>query len=193
MNKEVLRSLYLEKRQTLTSKEFERRNSLLFQHVTNFLKHHQDLTNCHLFLSIEKFQEPNTWPILDWLIKSQDHSAFASKTNFKEKLLSHYEVNTDTEIATSKFGIPEPVDAQEIESKILDVVFIPLISFDLTGNRIGFGAGIYDRFLTKLPSKTKKIGLAITPPLDNIDYNNALDIPLDACISHLGIDHFNVK
>ncbi|OEK06401.1 5-formyltetrahydrofolate cyclo-ligase [Roseivirga misakiensis] len=188
MNKEVLRSLFLDKRKTLTISEQNRRNQSLLQHVIQFLNTPKNNGNCHIFLSIEKFNEPNTWPIFEWLLKSTDHEAFLSKTNFKTKELSHYRVDRHTEIKKSKLDIPEPLGGIQVDLTILDIVFIPLICYDLMGNRIGYGAGIYDRFLSQLRPETKKIGLAITPPLDNIDYHSIHDIPIDLCINHLGID-----
>lgn len=188
MNKEVLRSLFLEKRQTLTQKEFERRNQLLINYCTSFLETHKQVVHCHLFLPITKFREPNTWPLFERLRQSDRHKVYLSKTYFKEKRLKHFLVNRDTELQTTKLSIPEPVDAEEVSPKIVDVIFVPLISCDREGNRIGYGAGLYDRFLSEVRRDCLKVGIGITSTLDNIDYNDQYDVPLDYYISHLGID-----
>ncbi len=46
------------------------------------------------------------------------------------------------------FGVSEPdADAAEITPRVL---FVPLLGFDRDGNRIGWGAGFYDRTLARL-------------------------------------------
>lgn len=190
MNKQVLRSLFLEKRKTLTEAEFQRRNHLLFNGVCEFIKSKAKAKNYHIFLSIEKYLEPNTWPIFRTLLSSPDHSVFLSRTSFKQRQLRHYKVEDEANIEISKFGIPEPKAGEQVDPSMLDIVFVPLISFDLHGNRIGYGAGLYDRFLSQVRPDCLKVGLAITPSLDNIDFTKIHDIKLDACISHLGINVF---
>lgn len=190
MNKEILRSLFLEKRRTLTDSEFERRNKLLLKNSLAFLASNPQLIHCHLFLSIEKFREADTWPLFDYLKTSDAHEVYLSKTVFKQKKLTHFLVGKDTTIEISKFGIPEPSNGRETAPQVIDVVFVPLISCDKAGNRIGYGAGLYDRFLEQVSDTCLKVGIGITPTLDNIDYMSEYDIPLDYFISHLGVDTF---
>ena len=51
-------------------------------------------------------------------------------------------------LVVSKFGIPEPAYDAALVNQTPDLVIVPAIAFDCqTHNRIGFGAGYYDRFL----------------------------------------------
>lgn len=51
-------------------------------------------------------------------------------------------------LVVSKFGIPEPAYDAALVNQTPDLVIVPAIAFDCqTRNRIGFGAGYYDRFL----------------------------------------------
>lgn len=55
-------------------------------------------------------------------------------------------------------SIPEPLDSKT-EMEHPDVIVMPLVAFDESLNRVGYGKGYYDRYLSKHPEAVK-IGLA---------------------------------
>ncbi len=94
----------------------------------------------------------------------------------------------DTEsLVEGAFGILEPaLDPKNIfpVAKI-ELVFVPGVAFDKWGNRLGRGLGFYDRFLSKLNSKTLKVGLAFNFQLvDSVPTVQGQDVPLDLVISN---------
>ncbi len=66
------------------------------------------------------------------------------------------------ELKPGTFGIPEPAVAMEraITVDEIDLAVVPGVAFDQQLNRLGRGAGYYDRFLSELPAATPTIGLA---------------------------------
>lgn len=58
------------------------------------------------------------------------------------------------------YGIHEPVTKELVRLGELDVVVVPGVAFDTEGRRLGRGKGYYDRFLKRLPSRTRTIGIA---------------------------------
>ncbi|MGI6397024.1 MAG: 5-formyltetrahydrofolate cyclo-ligase [Desulfomonilia bacterium] len=46
-----------------------------------------------------------------------------------------------------RFGIPEPPEGPVFPIRDIDLIFVPGISFDRTGHRIGYGKGYYDRLM----------------------------------------------
>ena len=53
----------------------------------------------------------------------------------------------ETEMGTGRWHIREPVDDEIIGPERLDIVLVPLLCFDRSGHRVGYGKGYYDRFL----------------------------------------------
>ena len=61
----------------------------------------------------------------------------------------------------NKFGIPEPISNKKVYPKIL---LIPLVAFDDQLNRLGYGGGYYDRYLSRVKNKNRffKVGLGFS-------------------------------
>ncbi len=85
-------------------------------------------------------------------------------------------------MATHAFGMREPhPDAQAARP---DLVLVPLLAFDASGHRLGYGAGHYDRTLERLRSErpVRAIGLAFagqeTEPLPADPHDQRLDAVL---------------
>ena len=75
------------------------------------------------------------------------------------------------EMRDGPFGARIPVREEPVEPEIL---IVPLVAFDLRGNRLGYGGGFYDRTLARLRARraTLAIGFAY-------DAQEAEDLPLE--------------
>ena len=67
----------------------------------------------------------------------------------------------------NRYGIPEPDATDALAPDELDVVLLPLLGFDRTGNRLGMGAGYYDRSFAFLRDATRPV----RPVLVGIGYH----------------------
>ncbi len=81
-------------------------------------------------------------------------------------------------------GIPEPRDRSRIVSPAsIEVALIPGVVFDRCGNRLGYGAGFYDRFLTLEAPQAIRIGLAFSCQLAEKIPSLPHDVPMDMVVT----------
>lgn len=140
-----------------------------------------DYSYYHLFLTIEAKKEVQTEFILH-ILQGKDKSVVVSKSNFETHGMDNFLLQENTALKVSKYGIPEPVSGIVVEPEMIDVVFVPLLAFDLSGHRVGYGKGFYDRFLGKCRTDAVFIGLSFFEAETRIDVTGD-DVPLDFCIT----------
>lgn len=142
----------------------------------------------HIFLPIKHLNEINTEYLLH-ILQGKDKQVIISKSDFETLNMAHYLMTDATKIKVSNFGIPEPVKGVPVAPSFIEVVFIPLLAFDQRGNRIGYGKGFYDKFLSTCASKTLKVGLSYFEPETLISAEEH-DQKLDLCITPSKIYNF---
>ena len=77
--------------------------------------------------------------------------------------------------ATNRFPIVAPTD--------IDLMVVPLVAFDATGARLGYGGGCYDRYLPTLSPACRIVGAAYTEQRVNVVPASAHDLPLPCIVS----------
>jgi 5-formyltetrahydrofolate cyclo-ligase len=140
-----------------------------------------DKTYYHIFLSIAAKKEVNTDFLLH-ILQGKDKSIVVPRTNMATMDMTHILLQEHTLFEYSNYGVPEPSDGLEVPPSKLDVIFVPLLAFDKSGNRIGYGKGFYDRFLQQCTPESIKIGLSFFEAEAAITHE-FIDFPLDYCIS----------
>ncbi len=140
-----------------------------------------DHTNYHIFLSIPSKKEINTEYILH-ILQGRDKSIIVPKVIIGSSDMEHILLQDNTTLKISNYGVPEPVSGIEIPSEKMEVIFIPLLAYDYKGNRLGYGKGYYDRFLSQCNPKAIFIGLSYFEPETEIPFEET-DIPLHYCIT----------
>ena len=139
----------------------------------------------HVFLPIKEKNEVDTFEILSYFKKHHpDLQIVVPRTYFAEPSLQHVLFDHEhTVLRKNKYNIPEPIYGRMVPVDLIDAVIIPLLAFDEKGNRVGYGAGFYDRFLRNCKSSAAKIGLSFFPPEKEEIEINEFDIKLTHCIT----------
>ncbi len=177
-----LRERFKQVRLLLTKEEEDSLNNDLLSKFQQF--NWARFSYIHIFLPIEGFKEPDTTLLINWLRKSFPQiQLVVPKSDMGSLTMHHYAWEEDLVLELNKWGIAEPKAGKVVLAEQLDVVILPLLAFDRMGNRVGYGKGFYDRFLSVCRPDCLKVGLSLFEPVDLIEDINPLDVPLDYCIT----------
>jgi len=134
----------------------------------------------HTYLPIKGNGEIFTWAIIDWLERS-GHEVWASYLPSGEARVGFCRLSANTIYDVGRFGIPLPREVVEASCKP-DVVLVPCLAVDKLGNRLGYGSGWYDKFLSEYKTATR-VGLVYSQFLYEEIPHDERDQQLDVVIS----------
>lgn len=120
-----------------------------------------------------------TWCLVNGIQTYVPVTDYENKEMFAKRIFSLGDLDPD------EMGILSPDRKDAVSSRELnaDVVVCPGVGFDRRGYRLGYGEGYYDKFLSEINTKTKKIGLAFSfQILEQLPDENH-DIVMDYVIS----------
>ena len=130
------------------------------------LPHEPDLSILHILLPDIQFHYP--------LVRDS------------EKMEFHH-VSDPESLVEGQFGVrePNPMQHPPLTASVLHLILVPGLAFDLRGNRLGHGAGYYDRYLSQIPS-TPRIGVSFSSQhLPSVPHESH-DIAMNLLISERG-------
>lgn len=183
MTKNEIRILIKNKRNQLSNSKKSELDSKIQDRLYAF----EPFKACdYLFTYVSFGSEADTLAVIDTSLR-MGKRVFIPKVEGTE--MNFYEIRSFDGLIKSKFGILEPMGIEkpylpsenQNEKKIM---LLPGLAFDKTGNRIGYGAGYYDRYLGKYPQdEWLKIGLAYNFQIFETLPASAEDIKTDYIIT----------
>lgn len=179
--KQELRSAYRQLRKKLSSEQVKQKSKEICLQVESWLAKNPDLDHFHMFFPIDRFNEVNTFYIKE-VLESKDKAIYTSQVLKEELGMETLKLPKDAAFFLDEWGIPVPQESIMVSPSKLQVVFVPLLAYDLKGNRVGFGKGYYDAFLAKLSPEVIKVGLSFFEPENQI-IPEEHDVPLTMCIT----------
>lgn len=122
-----------------------------------------------------------------WQQKKQLYLPILSQ---QKLLFAPYE--QDGKVELNQYGIMEPsvAEDQHMTADQLDLILVPLVGFDIHGNRLGMGKGYFDAALAplmKLPQRPLLMGVAFACQQVSELPIEEWDVPLDMIVTEEGV------
>lgn len=143
-SKNILREKLKLLRQELSRSEVRERSKLIIEQL--FLLPEFFRTDIvHTYIS-SKNNEADTHELIRLLLK-QKKRVVVPIIDKATKTMKHSELFSLSELIGGAYGILEPKMYRPVPPADLQSIIVPTLAVDRNGNRLGFGAGFYDRFL----------------------------------------------
>ena len=181
MIKATIRRLYKQKRIDLSLIEKNRLEDLL---LIQFQSLHLDIPhNIMTFSPIDIINEYNPILIEEYcFFKNPAATLIYPVTNFEETSLIPVATKEDTIFEVNEFKINEPINGTPVSPFTIELMLIPLLGFDSSGFRVGYGKGFYDKLIKNCNPNMLKVGFSFFNEVV-IDDVNEFDKKMDICVT----------
>ena len=164
----------LDARNSLSQAQVTENSKAIFRNIKN-----TKILDFSTFLVYSNFKnEVYTDELIEFLCDN-NREVYLPKCDTTTKTFAPVLYSRDTTL--NKYGIKEPTHS-EFRNVTIDCAVVPGVAFDVKGNRIGFGAGYYDKFFQDNPS-VFKIGLCHEIQLCEEIRADKFDVPMDIIIT----------
>lgn len=176
MTKKEARTFYLEKRLALTAEEGEVYEAGLQDNFSRIV--FPPLRCVHVYHPMASKKEIDTAPYIQFLLRNVPDLTIVLPRITSTSEMEHVRRDSSTVLLVNSWGIHEPAAGEVIAPTDIDLVIVPLLVFDVSGYRVGYGKGFYDRFLAQCRRDVVKVGLGYFDPVARIADTNHFDVPL---------------
>lgn len=178
MEKAALRKKIITQLKSFTQAERDDWSKKIHKHL-NALPQWQNAKNVCAFVSLP--QEVNTHEIINECSQTKElYVPF-----LKNETLTPVQFLGWENMKKNEWDILEPIEAQAIEPEQLDIILVPSIALNQSGQRLGRGKGFYDRFLKE--SDATKIAIAFHIQIVKDVPTDKWDVPVDIIVTERGI------
>lgn len=148
-----LRNTLRAQRRALTPQQYEQYADQFAQHFSK-TKLFRTSRRIAFYFANDGELDPSGLMAIAWAMGKQCYLPVLMEIHDKRLLFAEYQ--PDIPLVDNQFGIPEPATAKRhcLAPRQLDLILMPLVAFDVRGNRIGMGGGYYDRSLAFLQHRS---------------------------------------
>ena len=174
-----LRQQILSKRNELTVSDVFEKSKHIFKNLSEIIS--PDLNSFHSFIGSIQKKEVNTITFLAELIRKE--KLLWVPYIDKKKIMYSTRLESLEELEEAPFGLLQPQKLTDSERKKFDIILIPGLYFDKRGNRLGYGKGYYDKFLSEVEPECLKVGLCFGFQLGEEIKAESWDVKMDYVVT----------
>jgi len=132
--------------------------------------------------------EPDLTAVFRQLMADGCELALPVISESNDHLMTFHSWQAETSLGKNRYGIFEPLETADVPVSSLDIILMPLVGYDRFGNRLGMGAGYYDRCLENLRDQVKPLRTGVAYGLQEISPvdKNIWDISLHGVVNEHG-------
>jgi 5-formyltetrahydrofolate cyclo-ligase len=159
MKKDDIRKKILSLRDSLTEEEMESKSGLIQKRLFNLPEFKKART---VLFYVSTRNEVKTEKMIKSTLKQGKGVVIPISDVKGRKLILSELKDFDNELEIGTFNILEPKKEffRPVSPEEIDFIIVPGIAFDKDGDRIGYGMGFYDKFLSSLKKRIPTVGLA---------------------------------
>ena len=181
MEKKKVREEIIKKRKNLSSEIKKEYDELIFKKLieSDIYKKAKKI-----FTYVSFGSEIDTIKLIKYAL-NDNKDIYVPKTDKINKEMLAIKINSLDNMSVDKWGILEPKDVDKNEiGENFHLIIMPGIAFDRKGNRIGYGGGYYDKYLSKIKETSNKLVLAYDFQIVNNIENEPHDIKINYIITN---------
>lgn len=183
--KAEIRKRMLEARNRLTVDEIAAKSGAILQKAIQ-TPEYINARNILLYASFNS--EVATQGIFDDAIAHGKRVYFPKPDRFTNDM-EFYQVLSLDQLEKGYMGISEPSENEEFRyrfnSNEYTLAIVPGVAFDMSGNRIGYGKGYYDKFLSNMEQQLPTVALAFSCQIADALPCEAYDVKIDKVITEM--------
>jgi 5-formyltetrahydrofolate cyclo-ligase len=112
---------------------------------------------------------------------------YVPRTHVAERRMTPIRLTTLEALVEGEYGVAEPRSNESCAPEEIDFILVPARAFDLKGNRLGRGAGFYDRFMASEAFRAVRCGASFSCQVLDAVPCEGHDLPVQILVTEEGV------